>query len=274
MPLTTLLQAARAHGANVRHALALGVGAILLAPVSRAWRAKIAAARMASDHPFALLETELSRFLSPDLPPVLVGPVASAHANVSEAELLAICALVVQLNARRVFEIGTYDGRTTLAMARNVGPGAHVYTLNLPPDFEGAHVPADDAALARVVPSGARFRGTPEAARITQLWGDSSAFDFSTFRGTMDLVFIDGAHTAEFVEGDTRTARSLIRVEGGLVLWHDATRYGVVEYLERAVYQDGLPLRVIRGTSLGVAAVEGGHYVDALDWLASRGGDT
>ena len=256
---------------NVTRLLHLAAGGVILAPFNREWRARVAQAREAIDHPFPLRDTELSAFLDRDIRPVIVGPVASAHANVSEYELLVICSFVVQTRARRIFEIGTYDGRTTLAIARNLTGDGHVETLNLPPDWEGDGVPPDDASLATAVVSGERFLGQPEAERITQLWGDSATFDFSPYRGQMDLVFIDGAHSADYVERDTETARTLIRGAGGLVLWHDATRYGVATYLARAT-RAGLPLRLVRGTSVGVCAVVNGQFVDAMDRCKQAGG--
>jgi predicted O-methyltransferase YrrM len=254
---------------NLARVLHLAVGGAALSPINREWRARVARARESIDHPFPLLETELSAFLDRDIEPVIVGPVSSAHANVSEYELLVICSFVVQIGARRIFEIGTYDGRTTLAVARNMGSDGHVATLNLPPDWSGPGVPRDDAKLASAVVSGERFLGSPEAARITQLWGDSAQFDFSPFRNKMDLVFIDGAHSEEYAKTDTKTALTLIGSAGGLVLWHDATRYGVAKYLTRAV-RAGLPLRIVRGTSVGVCAVDGGTFVDAVAWCRAH----
>ena len=251
------------------HTLYLASVGTVLAPVSRRWRSRLTRAWIASTHPFMERETDLSDFLDRTLDRVIVGPVASGHANVSELELLAICSLVAQVRARSVFEIGTYDGRTTLAMARNLAEGGHVYTLNLPPDWEDRHPDraSDDTALAKRVQSGERFLGAREAASITQLWGDSREFDYAPYRGKMDFVFIDGAHSEEYAEADTATALSLTRPEGGLIVWHDATRYGVVEFLRRFVRTSGAPLRIIRDTSVGVVAHSGGRLVDPLGWM-------
>lgn len=253
----------------VAHVLYLASVGTLLAPLSRRWRSRLTRAWVASTHPFMERETDLGDFLERSLDRVIVGPVASAYANVSELELLALCSLVSQVRARAIFEIGTYDGRTTLAMARNLDSGGHVYTLNLPPDWEDAHpgLASEDTALAKRVKSGERFLGTPEAASITQLWGDSKTFDYAPYRGRMDLIFIDGAHSAGYVEADTLTALSLVRPEGGLIVWHDATRYGVVDFLRRYVRDTGAPLRVIRDTSIGIIAHADGRPVDARQWL-------
>lgn len=252
----------------VGHAMALALFGALLGPFSRRWRHKLNVAWLATHKPFEDREIELGALLDRALDEVIVGPVAAGHANVSEAELLAICSIVAQVQAREVFEIGTYDGRTTLAMSRNVARDGHVFTLNLPPDWEEQHPDAasDDTALSTKVRSGERFIGTPDASKITQLWGDSATFDYSPYVGRMDLVFIDGAHTPDYVEKDTNTAATLLRREGGLILWHDATRYGVVEFLERFVRRTNAPMRIIAGTSIGIVARVGDAFVSPVEW--------
>ncbi|HEX2718411.1 MAG TPA: class I SAM-dependent methyltransferase [Gemmatimonadaceae bacterium] len=237
------------HNARVvAHALYLASVGTLLAPVSRRWRSRLTRARVASTHPFMERETDLSDFLDRSLDRVVVGPVASAHANVSELELLA--------------------------MERNLADGGHVYTLNLPPDWEDQHPDraSDDTALAKRVKRGERFAGTPEASRITRLWGDSKSFDYTPYRGRMDLVFIDGAHSAEYPEADTKTALTLIRPEAGLIVWHDATRYGVAEFLREYLSGNAAPLRVVGDTSVGLLARVGRDFVDRVTWCRSRSG--
>jgi predicted O-methyltransferase YrrM len=244
----------------------------LLAPFSRSWRSRLTQSWMASSRPFMPQETALSAFIDRSLDRVMVGPVAAGHANISEFELLTICSLVAQIRARRVFEIGTYDGRTTLAIARNIAHDGHVYTLNLPEDWQPKHPGklGADVELASKVKSGERFLGTPEAARITQLWGDSATFDYLPYRAQMDVVFIDGAHSSEYAESDTRNALSLVRPEGGLIIWHDATRYGVAPFLRRYRKEFGVPLRIIRDTSIGIVARVGEGFVDAVEWTKPR----
>lgn len=256
------------NGRTIANALYLASVGTLLAPFSRSWRSRLTRAWIASTHPFMDREADLGEFLDRGLDRVVVGPVAAGHANVSELELLALCSIVAQVKAREVFEIGTFDGRTTLAMARNLVEGGHVYTLNLPPDWETRHPgeASEDTALAAKVRSGERFIGTPEASRITQLWGDSKTFDYTPYHGRMDVVFIDGAHSAEYAESDTHSALALVRREGGLIVWHDAIRYGVVEFLRRYLRETGAPLRIIRDTSIAIVARVGERFVDPVDW--------
>ena len=71
----------------------------------------------------------LPKFVRPELPvkdvqdvvdgnvPVRVLEPTAANGNVSLLELLVLCQLVQQTEARTVLEIGTFDGRTTINLA-------------------------------------------------------------------------------------------------------------------------------------------------------------
>jgi predicted O-methyltransferase YrrM len=148
--------------------------------------------------------------------------------NVTPVELLTLNSLVRAQAPRRIFEIGTFNGRTTLNLALNA-PEAEVFTLDLPAEA------ADQTALAvderekkwvRKASIGDQFRGAPEAARarITQLLGDSATFDYGPYENSVDFVFVDGSHEYRYVLNDTRRAFSLLRDGRGTIVWHD---YGV-----------------------------------------------
>ena len=241
------------------------------APFSRRWRYRLAGSREAWTNPFLIAQAELGEFLDESLGLTLPGIAARVH-NVSEAELLAVTALAAQCRCRRVFEIGTFDGRTTRCLALNLPVDGHVFTLNLPPDTMEGQLKLDtvDLGLARKVVSGERFHGTPEAARITQLWGDSASFDFSPYLGTLDMVFIDGAHSENYVANDTRNAVRLLRSAGGLLVWHDATLFGVARFLEKWIAAERIPFRLIKGTTVGVTAREGGRFVDPIQFCKKQ----
>lgn len=209
----------------------------------------------------------------PELPSVAVGDVVAAatpvvlpepaarDGNVTLHELLVIAQLVAARDPAAIFEIGTFDGRTTLALAAN--SSGRVFTLDLPADEAGttrlALDPGDVAYIAKPR-SGERFLRRPEARRITQLFGDSATFDFSSWHGSIDLVFIDGAHSREYVLSDTERALRLLRPTGGVVLWHDydASFSGVTEALHELARR-GLSLRRIADTSLALLVVGEGR---------------
>lgn len=148
----------------------------------------------------------------------------SADGNVSGYELAVINALVATRSVKNALEIGTFDGRTTLNLAAHQPADGHVFTLDLPPEQvnqTNLGIARGDEKFIVKKESGARYKGRPEAARITQLYGDSASFDFTPYAGQMDLVFIDGAHSYDYVFSDTRQALALLRSGRGLLLWHD-----------------------------------------------------
>jgi predicted O-methyltransferase YrrM len=183
------------------------------------------------------------------------------NGNVSVAELLIINALIVKKPAEAIFEIGTFDGRTTVNMAANSCPHGKVYTLDLPETaINAAQLPLDDwdRQYVHKSASGVRFHGTQWELQIVQLLGDSATFDYTPYEGKMDLVFIDGSHSYDYVKSDTQKALKLA-ASSAYILWHDYQPFwsGVVQYLNELYDQGGLfaQLRKIQGTSLVILPV-------------------
>jgi predicted O-methyltransferase YrrM len=176
--------------------------------------------------------------------------------NVSLLELLILAQLVRQRGPRTLFEIGTFDGRTTLNLAANCPPEGRVYTLDLPraeAAATGLGLDSGDRRFIEKDVSGARYRHTDCAARITQLYGDSATFDFSPYSNGVDFVFIDGAHSHDYVRNDSRHALQLLRHGRGLILWHDYLMWEGVTSALNELYTSGgafQNLRHIKGTSL------------------------
>lgn len=156
-----------------------------------------------------------------------------------------IMQLVVMLQPRAVFEIGTSQGRMTALIAMNTPESTLIHTLDLPPE---AAVPehASDLHLIELARKelGITFRGTNWEARIRQLLGNSATFDFSPYYDAMDMVTIDGSHSFPFVLSDTRQAARMIR-PGGVMLWHDyesmRSEYGVTRVVDGLRKRHGLP---------------------------------
>ncbi|MDP2712951.1 MAG: class I SAM-dependent methyltransferase [Solirubrobacteraceae bacterium] len=168
--------------------------------------------------------------------------------------LALICAY---LRPRRIFEIGTGTGEGTLIMASNAADGARVETLDLGDAPSSLGVQSGDHPLeAGAV--GEAFAGTSVAGAITQHLGDSAAFDFTPFRGTMDLVFVDGAHTADYVRGDSQAALSML-APGGTIVWDDCHLYhpGVSQGLT-SLLAAGHPVRRLETTRFAILRTSGG----------------
>jgi predicted O-methyltransferase YrrM len=177
-----------------------------------------------------------------------MGRVIYRRSNLDPYEQFALAAITGLRRPQRIFEIGTYDGATTSLLARSA-PQAEVFTLDLPPQGAGVATEAAEAAHAEIGGIGSRFRDTPEAQRITQLFGDSRTFDASRWYGTVDVVLIDGGHEYEVAKADTATALKLV-APGGVIVWDDYMILwpGVV----RAVDESGVPVFRLAATDFAV----------------------
>ena len=167
------------------------------------------------------------------------------------ADVATISQLAKFLERRCMFEIGTFRGDTTYHLALNTAKEAHVYTLDLPAsELAMAKLEITDAPLINKTESGERFHNTPISGKITQLFGDSASFDYSSYEGRIDLVFIDGGHSYEYAMADSVQARRLLS-PNGIILWHDYPTWPGVWYcLENLSRQWPGSFVHIKGTAL------------------------
>jgi len=150
------------------------------------------------------------------------------NGNITILELVVIAKLIAQYKPLRLFEIGTFDGRTTLNMAANSPEEAMVFTLDLPKEqlhsaalvLSGKHSAGDKIFIDKNA-SGSRYMRTDCQSKIMQLYGDSATFDFGPFFNTMDFVFIDGSHSYDYVMNDSGISLKLLRNGKGIIVWHD-----------------------------------------------------
>ena len=147
--------------------------------------------------------------------------------NVSAYELYIINSLVKQRQPRKVFELGTFNGRTTLNLSANSPDETRIFTLDLPQaDLQKTTFNLDqiEKKFVEKPGSGQAFNGRKESSKITQLFGDSAKFDFSPYQEQMDFVFVDASHAYEYVLNDSHVALKLLAPERGIILWHDYGR--------------------------------------------------
>lgn len=171
----------------------------------------------------------------------------------TEAWVLAVLAK----KAKLMFEFGTCTGRTAYLWARNSAPDAKVVTLTLGPNDVAAYRKEgeDTSSATSVAISESKFdrfyySDTPVAGKVTQLFGDSKAFDETPWAEQCDLVFVDGSHARSYVQSDSRKALRLVK-PGGLVLWHDYRGFklrGVFDTLNELARE--VRLVHIQGTSI------------------------
>ena len=147
------------------------------------------------------------------------------------ADIVSLCLLTQILKPQVIFEIGTLRGYTTLHFALNAPETARVYSLDLPQKpgikpqlkmtaVDYSHMDSHSAITKYV------FQDTSVASKITCLFGDSATFNYTPYAGKVDLFFIDGAHSYEYVRSDTLNALRCCH-PGSVIAWHDFGRVGV-----------------------------------------------
>lgn len=142
-------------------------------------------------------------------------------------ETFLLIALAKHAKAERIFEFGTYQGDTALALSLNL-PECRIVTID-----RDDHTPC--------------FHGT----NICRVLADSTDFKPAGFR-RFQLVFIDGGHSIETFENDTRLAYEL-RAPQGLIVWHDCGNPAfphIEKYLEDRAVRINETMLAVEGLSL------------------------
>lgn len=174
----------------------------------------------------------------------------NGNVSISELGLLSLLAKSCPTKSK-IFEIGTFDGRTTLNLAVNSSELSEVFTLDLPNDTKTLFdADGGEKHYIQKPESGARYKNTKYEKKINQFFGDSATFNFYPFFNKCSMVFVDGSHAYEYAKSDSDSAIKMVK-EGGVVIWHD---YGVWEGVTRALEEleerEKLNLKHIDGTSL------------------------
>jgi len=133
------------------------------------------------------------------------------------------------LKPKVVFEIGTLYGYTALLFALNTDEKAKICTLDLPAEAKFALPATISDVTTRIAHHEAKrlaFHGHPLERKISVLTGDSACFDYSPWKQKVDIFFIDGSHSYEYVRSDTEHAFACCH-PGSVILWHDYGRWGV-----------------------------------------------
>lgn len=173
-------------------------------------------------------------------------------------ELNCILMAQAEVKAKRVLEIGTFNGNTTVNIAVNLPDDGQVVTCDLPvegPADLAIAVAAGEKNVTDRRTVGQQYLEHPARSRVKQVFGDTAKLDFSTLGGPFDLAFIDGCHAYDYVKSDTEKVLKVMR-QGGLVLWHD---YAEMDSVSRAVdefrsrFDD---LVAIAGTRIAVGRVK------------------
>lgn len=163
--------------------------------------------------------------------PIIVG---MRGITLNEAFVLAV--LIKVSKAHQCYEIGTYKGWTSHFLASLVGHEGKVYTLDLNSGQNAIFgvKPRDEYGLSEDEIGYVSKQCQIHKNQVEQLFGDSAQFDFSSYKEQIDVVFIDGAHSAAYIKSDTENALTMVH-DNSLIIWHDY-KYAcpeVVEYLNK-----------------------------------------
>ncbi len=153
--------------------------------------------------------------------------------------IIAACRIV---DARRVFEFGTFLGNNTFNMALNTPADAEIFTLDLDEqcatktEQHPADAPLTQLHLASR--SSLDFVGSSVVGKIRALVGNSTTFDFSALKGSVDFLFIDGGHDLFTAKSDTENALEMAaREKPSCIMWHDYRNW---DYAPLSCYLDEL----------------------------------
>jgi|GEM_PF-2620668 len=206
--------------------------------------------------PFIIPKTDVFELFGSDNA-IYEGVYECGFGHTTEFELKVISNLVKKLNPKKIFEIGTFQGRTTLNMALNTSENAKIITLDLPnSELSSTKMDIEEGEIRYVQKevSGERFIGHSVEAKIQQVYGDSATFSFSEYSNAVDLAFIDGSHAYEYVMNDSQKALEMMRA-GGLIIWHDYTNWQGVWSALNELYQSDVRFKNIKhigGTSIAI----------------------
>jgi hypothetical protein len=137
----------------------------------------------------------------------------------SPAEAAAIVALA--RGARRVVELGVYEGSSAVVLCRELGPNAELHLVDPFIDESGWALPpgarATPVATRLAVRRAARHGGPVVRWHIAR----SQDVGRTWSGGEVDLVFIDGDHSPEGCREDFEVWSPRVRA-GGSIAFHDA----------------------------------------------------
>lgn len=185
----------------------------------------------ALDEALAIVKKKTYKIPIVSLEEITPGPISlkisekeTKDGNVSLSELLCIVSIIKYYQARKIFELGTFDGRTTLNMHHNCCKKPNIFTLDLPKshtektvykihDWEKIYTNKNEPGI--------KFSHLKDEGSIIQILSDSANFERQDLNDYFDFIFVDGSHTNKYVENDTELAMRLINKEKGIIVWHD-----------------------------------------------------
>ena len=152
-------------------------------------------------------------------------------------EQMCLGAVTRLLKPKAIFEIGTYNGRTTAIFALNSEPHVEICSLDLPADAMPDNLFTSDQDLVKRRRTGYILDELGLEKRYRQVLCDSIQFDPTPYAGKIELGFIDGGHSLAHVRNDTEKM-AVMAGDRGIVFWHDYG--GLGEFLPLTNYLEAL----------------------------------
>ena len=162
------------------------------------------------------------------MPPSGIGSLLTVESSL-------LVALTKITNAKRIFDIGTFNGNTSLLLATNTPRDAIITTLDLPPDEIELHeenklnladADQNDQHLRQVFKNKGAFyikRASADIqSKIKVIHQNSHDFEPSAngLCAKQDIVFVDGGHDYSTIKNDTEKALRMLK-PNGVIIWHD-----------------------------------------------------
>ncbi len=140
-----------------------------------------------------------------------VAPVTFLDGGSLPTDLALLKGLAVSIKECVYFEIGTWRGESVACVSQ---AAKECFTLCLT-DNEMERRGVDNKIIAM------HGMFSNKLKNVTQLKGDSRAFDFSSLGRKFDLIFIDGDHHYDYVLQDTKNVLKHLVHENSIIVWHD-----------------------------------------------------
>ena len=151
--------------------------------------------------------------------------------SISVFEATMLVSLLKVINAKTVFEFGTYLGYTSRLFLNN--SYAKVFTIDFGLDYVSKNTKDSDILINDIandnylsinqMNKGAYYLSDlndKNKNRIELIFSDSTKYNFENLYNKIDFIFIDGGHTKEIINSDTKNAFRMLS-DNGIIVWHD-----------------------------------------------------
>lgn len=143
-------------------------------------------------------------------------PYKQKDSTLTNFDYYCLSAILLYKKPKRVFEIGTYLGLTSDFILELL-PDCNVISTNI------ISPPTDEFYLPKKYIGCTIHKRNRD--RYTQIYEDSKKINIDGFinqYGKQDLIFIDGEHSFESVDSDTKLSKK-IKSNNGVIVWHDVS---------------------------------------------------